>query len=58
MAFPGLLEGQRNQPKPHADLFPRSWSKLLLTLWRLRQRRQTKTRDVIIAAPALKPTKL
>ena len=21
MAFPGLLEGQRNQPKPHADLF-------------------------------------
>ena len=32
MAFPGLLEGQRNQPKPHADLFPRSWSKLLLTL--------------------------
>ena len=32
MAFPGLLEGQRNQPKPHADLFPRSWSKPLLTL--------------------------
>ena len=21
MAFPGLLGGQRNQPKPHADLF-------------------------------------
>ena len=21
MAFPGLLEGQRNQPKPHVDLF-------------------------------------
>ena len=21
MAFLGLLEGQRNQPKPHADLF-------------------------------------
>ena len=35
MAFPGLLEGQRNQPKRHVDLFPRSWLAVLMAHWNL-----------------------
>ena len=56
--IPGVAGGATEPTQTPRGPFSEVMVKTTFDLVSLRQRRQTKTRDVIIAAPALKPAKL
>ena len=60
MAFLGLLEGKRNQPKPHADLFSEVMVKKYFSPTDLFDEdvRRRLTMSSSLRRPALKPARL